>query len=187
MSEEEIIKQINNVIYDLNAVNEDWYTIDEIETAKEQVKYIQGLLDLYNKQKEEIQSLTNQLDFIGEQNKYINRLEYEIKKKDAYIEELENWTKEHPSVIPMPKEIREETEKLGHFADLVTIEEKEYISKDKIRKKLLEPIKEELSKLGETFMNKAPEILTRSFEVEGTAMQELSWAKGRIEELLEEK
>ena len=62
----------------------------------------------------------------------------------------------------------------------------DYISKDKIRKELLEPIKEELSKLGETFMNKDPEILTRSFEVEGTAMQELSWAKGRIEELLEE-
>ena len=155
MSEEEIIKQINNVIYDLNAVNEDWYTIDEIETAKEQVKYIQGLLDLYNKQKEKIKELklitTGYDSYLGE-----NMGGYKIIIADS-----------------------------KYFLNGTFVERN--ISKDKIRKKLLEPIKEELSKLGETFMNKAPEILTRSFEVEGTAMQELSWAKGRIEELLEEK
>ena len=128
ISEKEIIEKIKTY---LDIENDGFSGHLEYET-------VQGLLDLYNKQKEKIQSLTNQLDFIGEQNKYIDRLEYEIKKKDAYIEELENWTKEHPSVISMPEEIREEAEKLGHFADLVTIEEKEYISKDKIREKIKE-------------------------------------------------
>lgn len=62
MTEEEIKKQITNIICDLNAVNEDWYTEDEIETAKYQVKYIQGLLELYNNEKSKLMVLAMVLD-----------------------------------------------------------------------------------------------------------------------------
>ena len=41
---------------------------------------------------EKIDSLENQLEFIGEQNKYIDKLEYRINKTINYIEEY--W-KEH--------------------------------------------------------------------------------------------
>lgn len=68
MSEEKLIKYLEYILDCLeNTGNVTLYA----DTQKEK---IQGLLDLYNKQKEEIQSLTNQLDFIGEQNKYIEEL-----------------------------------------------------------------------------------------------------------------
>lgn len=54
MSEEEIIKGITNIIYTCNEAIEDeeWYSQEERESAEEQVKFVQGLLDLYNKEKE---------------------------------------------------------------------------------------------------------------------------------------
>ena len=54
MTEEEIIKGITNIIYTCNDVIEDkeWYDQEEIESAKEQLKFTEGLLDLYNKEKE---------------------------------------------------------------------------------------------------------------------------------------
>ena len=59
MSEEKIIKEIEKIIFDLDMVdfNKDLYSSDEVETANYQVKYIKKLLDLYNKQKEEIEEL----------------------------------------------------------------------------------------------------------------------------------
>lgn len=59
MSEEEIIKGITNIIYTCNDIIEDneWYDQEEIESAKEQLKFTEGLLDLYNKQKEANKSI----------------------------------------------------------------------------------------------------------------------------------
>ena len=88
MSEEEIIKQINNVIYDLNSVNEDWYTIDEIETAKEQVKYIQGLLELYNKQQKEIKELKKDISNMYDKEVVRNILEDECGLSKYEIDKL---------------------------------------------------------------------------------------------------
>lgn len=59
MSEEEIIKGITNIIYTFNDVIQDkeWYNQEEIESAKEQLRFTQGLLDLYNKEKEKNEEL----------------------------------------------------------------------------------------------------------------------------------
>lgn len=56
MSEEEIIKGTTNIIYTCNEVIEDseWYSQEERESAKELLKFTQGLLDLYNKTKNEL-------------------------------------------------------------------------------------------------------------------------------------
>lgn len=54
MNEEKIIKGIEHIIYELNDILEnenEWYDFEEIESAKEQLKLTEGLLDLYNKQK----------------------------------------------------------------------------------------------------------------------------------------
>lgn len=60
MSEDEIIKGITNIIYTCNDAIEDkeWYDQEEIESAKEQLKFTEGLLDLYNKEKEKNSKIT---------------------------------------------------------------------------------------------------------------------------------
>lgn len=71
-----------------------------IENAKEYVENeeilsvstfdIKLLLNLIDKQQEKIQSLENQLAFIGEQNKYIEKLEKELHKQRKEIEDLKD-------------------------------------------------------------------------------------------------
>ena len=55
MTEEEIIKKVKYYISVYDEVSKDceWYDAEEQESAKEQLEFTQGLLDLYNKQKQE--------------------------------------------------------------------------------------------------------------------------------------
>lgn len=55
LSEEEIIKKANEFINTLNEIiydESDWYDYEELESAKEQLPVIQGLLKLYEEEKE---------------------------------------------------------------------------------------------------------------------------------------
>lgn len=58
-----------------------------------------------------------------------------------------------------------------------------YISKDKIKKELLEPINKERQEVYKDFMKKGKDDY---HGVEGSVLQELNWVVGTIEELLEE-
>lgn len=87
MSEEEIIKGITNIIYTCNDVIEDkeWYDQEEIESAKEQLKFTEGLLDLYNKEKEQnrvsINSINDLMKECNQENKRCAELAIELDKE----------------------------------------------------------------------------------------------------------
>lgn len=66
--------------------------------------------------------------------------------------------------------------------EITTINNSEFISKDKIKGKLLEPIREEANKINKIFFEK-----DKGFEVEGTLLQELGAIEGMILKLLEEE
>lgn len=112
MSEEESIKWLEELLKDKEKYKKyhSWVGTNTFVA-------IDIILDLYNKQKEKIQSLESQLDFIGEQNKYINKIEKEFYKQKEKIKEL----KENQTIF---KEMKEE---------LKPLIKGDYISKDKIK------------------------------------------------------
>lgn len=74
MSEEEIIKKVENIIYTLNEVLEDEnYDYEEKESAKEQLEITQGLLDLYQKEKEKNNKIKDTLLSRVSNKKRVNR------------------------------------------------------------------------------------------------------------------
>lgn len=124
MSEERIKERCKREDIALKIVKgflkKDCYTDTELEYS------LNTLLDLYDKQKEEIQSLTNQLDFIGEQNRYIERQTIYLNKLEKELQgeriETEKMQKNYEAVIDkMEYEI-------GY----------DYISKNKVRDKIKE-------------------------------------------------
>lgn len=129
MSEEEIIKEFKNLIYNsdfdyIKLMDEDGFTGWH--------ELFENILDLYNKEKEKNKELTD---------------EYMIQKHLINSDFL-----------------------------------KDYISKDKIKEKLLNPIQKEGEKVYKSFMNKK-----ENFEVDGAILQELGCIEGIIlEELLGE-
>ena len=87
MSEEEIIKNAKEMIYNAECWidDEEYSGAEEIEWAKFEKNTIEGLLDLYNKQKENNKKL---------QEGYDKRVR-EILKLEQRIEELEEIEEEH--------------------------------------------------------------------------------------------
>ena len=67
--------------------------------------------------------------------------------------------------------------------DTDKIVDEDYISKDKIKKELLEPINKERQEVYKDFIEKSK---ADYFGIEGSVLQELNWIVGSIDELLEE-
>ena len=101
MSEEEIIKKANEFISTLNEIiydESDWYDYEELESAKEQLPVIKGLLKLYGEEKEKNKELERYKKYYrNERNlldSYISK--DEIKQR---IKELEEMRDDHADEI----------------------------------------------------------------------------------------
>jgi len=120
LAEKKIIKRIDYILDKANYL--------DFEGKKEYIsfkrEYLQDLFDLCKKQQKEIQSLESQLDFIGEQNIYIERQTIYLNKLEKELQgeriETEKMQKNYEAVIDKMEY------EMGY----------EYISKDKIKEVL---------------------------------------------------
>lgn len=95
LSEEEIMQTLENMIKSWNNIREDCKNSDlskQIEQIEKENKAIQGLLDLYNKQKEEIERLKNEEEYaiLGKETLLdaIHKQQKEIEVLKGHNEEL---------------------------------------------------------------------------------------------------
>ena len=111
--------------------NRYWYIDDyDVEPA------VKVVLNLVDKQQEKIQSLESQLDFIGEQNKYINKLEKEFYRQKNDKKKMARAIKYLGTNFKITED--EIIELCCEESEAVTQEQldklsKEYISKDTIK------------------------------------------------------